>query len=357
MIGRLIGLVTWLLVAGSLAIIMGGLAGRPILLAAVPTTSMVPVLHPGDLIVVLPLLGRQLETGQIIVFKTERDQTWIVHRIIGGDEVTGFVTQGDGNQAPDLNRVFPRHVAGEVPQAGGWVAKVSGLGALSLERGPLSNPYVAAVAMVCGIYLLASDQSFAWRRFRPVSRRRRRPRGLASVLAVYLALGLGVSMVTYLSIWSLSSRQMGVIHVVPERYPWSSGFQVLLGEVRAERVTLENPSYVPLIIGLSASDPVVDWSPAWVYLPPGSSREITLSVAGLATGRREVLLRQSVHLPFLPLSWLRALGRLHWHAPAMAIALIPSLLMAAIALTDRRIAPRLRARWVAASLRARREEG
>ncbi|MFZ5823188.1 MAG: signal peptidase I [Bacillota bacterium] len=352
MIGRLISLVTWLLVAGSLAIIMGGLAGRPVLLAAVPTTSMVPALYPGDLIAVVPLLGRRLSVGQIVVFKTEKDPTWIVHRIIGGSEQEGFITQGDGNQTPDPYLVYPRHVAGVVPMVGERVAKVSGLGALSLERGPLSNPYVAAVAMVLGIYLLASDQTLAWRGFAPVVRRRR-ARGLAGVVALYLALGLGVSMLTYLSTWSLSSRQAGRVEVVRELYPWSSSHQILLGGERQEQVTLENPSRVPLIMGLSASDPSFRWSPAWVWLPPGSERQVTLSVAGEAPGRKEVLLRQSVYLPFLPVAFLQAMARLHWHLPAVAVALVPLLLMTAIALTDRRLAGRLRAVWTAISLWAR----
>lgn len=353
MVGRLISLVTWMLVAGSLAIIMGGLAGRPVLLAAVPTSSMEPVLHPGDLIVVVPPLGRRLEQGQIVVFKTEQDPTWIVHRIMGGDEVQGFITQGDANRTVDPHRVFPRHVAGVIPLVGGRVAKVSGLGALSLGRGPLSNPYVAAVAMVAGIYLLASDESLRWRRLTPVVRKRRRPRGLAGVLAIYLALGAGVSMLTYLSTWSLSSQQWGKVEVVATRYPWSPANQVILGQVRREQVVLENPARVPLIIGLSASHPDIAWSPAWVMVAPGTRREVTLSLTGRSPGRQDVQLRQSVVLPFLPLPLLRALGQLHWHIPAVFTALVPALLMLIVALTDQRVAGRLRKVWITASLRAR----
>lgn len=353
MIGRLISLLTGLLVAGSLTIIMGGLAGRPILLAAVPTASMVPALYPGDLIVVLPVLGRRLGPGEIVVFKTEQDESWIVHRIIGGDEVGGFITQGDANGKADPHRVFPRHVAGIVPTQGGRVAKLSGLGAFSLGRGPLSNPYLASVAMVMGIYLLASDESLRWRNLRPVVRKRRQPRGLAQVVALYLALGLGVSLLTYLSHWSLSSYQAGKVEVVAELHPWSPSNQVALGQVRQESVLLENPARVPLLIGLSANQPELRWSPDWVLLPPGGRREVTLSLTGRRLGRHQVELRQSVLLPFLPLPVLRALGQQHWHLPAVATALVPALLMLAIALTDQRVAGRLRARWIALSLRAR----
>ncbi|MFZ5815439.1 MAG: signal peptidase I [Bacillota bacterium] len=348
--GRLISLVTWLLVGGSLVIIMGGLAGRPILLAAVPTGSMLPVLRPGDLIAVVPLLGRRLEPGQIVVFKTEKDENWIVHRIIGGDEVEGFITRGDANPANDPHRVFPRHVTGIVPVVGGRVAKISGLGALSLGRSPLSSPYVAATAMLFGIYLLAGDESLLRGRRRL---HRRRQQGLGEVLAVYLALGLGVSMLTYLSAWSLSSRQAGLVEVAEHRYPWSPRNLVLLGEERTESISLENPAPVPLIIGLSSSSSAFRWQPGWLYLPPRSRQDVTLTVTGEALGRQEVLLIQSVHLPFLPLPLLRALGRIHWHAPAVAIALVPLLLMMAVALTDRRVARRLRTRWRTISLRAR----
>ncbi len=353
MIGRLISLVTWLLVAGSLSIIMGGLAGRPVLLAAVPTTSMVPVLEPGDLIAVVPLLGRSLREGQIVVFRTEEDENWIVHRIVAGDEVGGFVTKGDANPRADPHRISPRHVAGTVPVFGGKVAKVSGLGALSLDRGPLANPYVAASAMVLGIYLLVSDQGLLWSR--PGSRRReqRRTRTVARVFALYLSLGLGIAVLTYVSHWSLSSRQAGTVEVIPQRFPWSPPQALYLGETRRESVMLENHSVVPIIVNLVASDERAVWSREWTVLPPHSQREITLTIDGLPLGKHELVLRQSVFLPFLPVRWLQALGWLHWHLPAVATALVPLLLMAGVALGDRRVADWIRARLVTRSLRGR----
>jgi len=354
MVGRLISLVTWLLVAGSLAIIMGGLTGRPVLLAAVPTSSMVPALKPGDLILVLPLFGRELSEGQIVVYKSDRDKTWIVHRIVGGDEVGGFVAKGDANDYTDPHRVLRRHVAGTVPVIGGRVVKAPGLGALSLDRGPLANPYVASTAMVLGIYLLVSDQRLRWGRS-PFSRRRRErtPRSAAGIGATYLALGLGVATLTYLSYWSLSSHQAGTVEVVAQRFPWSDRRLLLPGESRTETTRLENPSFVPLIVNLRADDSRAEWSPSWLVLPPHSTREATLTLVGLGVGEHRVVLRQSVLLPFLPVGLLRWLGRLHWHLPAMATALVPLLLMAALALTDRRVASGLRRLGLAHWLRGR----
>lgn len=91
--------------------------------------SMVPTLHGGDLVVVQR--ERAYRVGDVVayhipdgVFRGRR----IIHRIVGGDPVDGFVLRGDNNAEDDL--WYPRHTNIEgklwlrIPAAGLVVAFV-----------------------------------------------------------------------------------------------------------------------------------------------------------------------------------------------------------------------------------------
>ena len=90
--------------------------------------SMDPTYHTGDLVVLLPKSTYQ--TGDIIVYKVPAGEPaagdFVVHRIVGGSNVTGFVTQGDNNPSIDIWTPHNIDIQGAavmlVPQAG-WVLR------------------------------------------------------------------------------------------------------------------------------------------------------------------------------------------------------------------------------------------
>lgn len=59
--------------------------------------SMLPTLEQGDLVVIQPVTMSQLQIGNIIVYgppcSTSGDS--VIHRLVAGNSVTGFYTQGD----------------------------------------------------------------------------------------------------------------------------------------------------------------------------------------------------------------------------------------------------------------------
>ena len=77
--------------------------GGPATFVMVQGTSMNPIYHTGDLVIV----HRQThyEVGNVIAYKIPGDQAGggltVIHRIVGGSPTTGFTTQGDSNPAPD----------------------------------------------------------------------------------------------------------------------------------------------------------------------------------------------------------------------------------------------------------------
>lgn len=337
---RLVNVLTWFVVAGSVAIILGGLTGRPVLLAAVPTGSMQPVLNPGDLIPLLPTWGTELRTGQIIVFRTDKDETWIVHRIVGGSAEEGFITRGDANAEPDPYLVYPRHVAGTVPQVGHSAIKVPRLGALSLERSAMSSPLVAGIAMVLGVYLLVSDVRVTWRNLRSFrSKRLHMPvmRGDA-VLAVYLGLGAAVLVGTAICTWSMGSRELGRYTVVKTLGTNVQVSDILVeGDQKSDTAVFENKSPFPLVVGMEADDPNIKIAPQWAVVTPGGKRELNFTIHANGVGEHHPAIRRAVYLPLLPLPFIMVLARINWYLPVFATALVPALLVLVFAAFDSRV--------------------
>lgn len=354
MIRRLINAIVWLLVAGSVAIILGGLLGRPVLVAAVPTGSMVPVLRPGDLIPIAPLFGAVPKSGQVIVFKTPRDNTWIVHRIVGGNAQDGFTTRGDANPGPDPNPVHLGDIAGFVPRVGGWVMRVPNLGSISLGRGPLSSPITAAAALLLGVYLLLADSGSWLQRTRRMRLKRAQRLRLSNATVVYVYVGLGavVSAMTLLTTLSLAVHEEARYDVVPTRIARISDSRITaLSEVRTDSVSLRNPSWIPLVVHLASNDADLQWEPQWLTLPGKSSRTVALVRHSQVLGSHKVQLRQSYYLPLLPVSVLQALAAGGWFLPACAISLVPLIPVLGLAASDYRVKVRMRKLWLHLRLR------
>jgi len=80
-------------------------------MAVVSSWSMEPVLHVGDMIVVVG--AHEINEGKIILFKSPVHGRLVVHRVVGVSE-EGYVTKGDANAVPDYVPVPPRNVHGEV---------------------------------------------------------------------------------------------------------------------------------------------------------------------------------------------------------------------------------------------------
>lgn len=339
---RLINILTWLLVAGSVAILLGGLLGRPVLVAAVPTTSMTPVLNPGDLIPVLPRWGAEPEIGQIIVFKTPQDPSWIVHRIVSGDPEQGYVTKGDANPVADQHRVFLKDIAGLVPTIGRSAVHFPGLGSLSLGRTPLGHPLFAGVALVVGVFLLVNDIGselfqLRWRQRIRAWSSKRRGKEPNDALYIYAVLAVLVFVTTFITSHSLSSEQSVNFTVVRMKATNVKDPRLtVFGSPYEETVTLENPSYVPVVVGLSSTDPDIAWAPSWVYLGPKSQKPVQLVRRNLVLGEHTAKLRQSLYLPLLPLPLIQRLAAIVWWLPIYLISLIPVIPVVIVACYDRR---------------------
>lgn len=71
-------------------------------LCFIPTGSMEPTIKTGSLAIIDKKVSYEnLEIGNIVVFYNENDDINIIHRIIDGDQYSGFRTKGDNNDTDD----------------------------------------------------------------------------------------------------------------------------------------------------------------------------------------------------------------------------------------------------------------
>ncbi len=351
-LGFLLSVVIWMLIGGSVVVLAGGLFGRPLLLAAVPTGSMVPTMTPGDLIVVLPTWAMHgAGIGDVVVFKTPQDRNWIVHRIVNGNVAEGFVTKGDANHSPDSTRVFPRDIVGIVPQVQGTVLHMPRLGALSIGNGPLSSPIVAGVALVMGVYLLVLD---ARPRFHLPHRAPRKSavRESAPVVSIYLGLAATVFITSLVPAWTISAAEPIKYEVVQQRPEGvTKEGQYLRGMPHSEEVTIRNPSPLPLVVVFHAEDPAVVYDPGWAIIGPKGSKIFQLKVDTPEVGTFKSYIRMGVFLPLLPPALLAVLTGLGLPVAALAVSLVPTAFVLGFAMIDDRSRTSIQLWWLRVTAR------
>ncbi len=75
--------------------------------SVVPTESMVPDINPGDFVISkrVPFSDENIAIGTDIIYYSEENQIYIVHRVIEGNAQTGFTTKGINNTYKDSELV------------------------------------------------------------------------------------------------------------------------------------------------------------------------------------------------------------------------------------------------------------
>ena len=99
----------------SLAIIWFAAGVFPVYPSVIVTGSMMPMIKPGDVVLLKKMDGKGAKLGDVIQFKS--DNIFIVHRIINVKEEGGqlkFQTKGDNNSVADSGLVDPGLVKGKL---------------------------------------------------------------------------------------------------------------------------------------------------------------------------------------------------------------------------------------------------
>jgi signal peptidase I len=78
---------------------------------------MMPVINPGDVVIVAKTAGSQVKLGDIIEYRNPKENINIVHRVVevrGEGDQKIFIAKGDNNNAPDVDPVPQQNVIGKV---------------------------------------------------------------------------------------------------------------------------------------------------------------------------------------------------------------------------------------------------
>ncbi len=134
------------LVVLSIPAVLKILLRTPIPLAVVESSSMVPTLNIGDVVIIVGVNPEDVKVGDIIVynkvsFTASKEpvilslKTPIIHRVIGiikvGDRVF-FITKGDANIAKDSWYIPQEGVLGEAVMLNGYPLRIPYVGYFSL---------------------------------------------------------------------------------------------------------------------------------------------------------------------------------------------------------------------------------
>ena len=127
----LVGLVL-LLVFGTLAFI----AVLPIVIpgvtsAAITSESMLPKLHPGDVVITVSPGDAPIEESTVVVFENPVKGDLVTHRIVGINPDGTYATKDDANGINDVAPVPPENIKG----VGRWVVPYVGLLRVWLAEG------------------------------------------------------------------------------------------------------------------------------------------------------------------------------------------------------------------------------
>ena len=113
--------------------------------AAVEGRSMEPLLHTGDLVVLVK--RSSIDVGDIVVYSS--GSKYVIHRVVGKYEVNGYycyVVKGDNNLIPDMGD--PRRCPPSLYGVSG-IPEDSVIGVVLTVRGnPVKIPYVGSITLL-----------------------------------------------------------------------------------------------------------------------------------------------------------------------------------------------------------------
>jgi len=113
------------------------------------TNSMYPLLKPGDLVFILPLMGKPYP-HEIVAYKPPFLNFYVVHEVINVTK-NGYITKGINNPTPDPWIVKPSWIKGFVPEIFGQPIVIPYVGNLiTLIRG--TTGYITAFIVLFAIY-------------------------------------------------------------------------------------------------------------------------------------------------------------------------------------------------------------
>jgi len=294
---------------------------------------MYPTLTRGDLVLINSLRADEpIKMGDIVLFHAEigslASQGWVIHRVVGGDATTGYITQGDNSdysdQAGGKNPPIAREwIASRAVTLAGKPIRIPLLGYVPLwaenwQKNQYTLPIIGlGLAIIIGVSELAT----------PRKKKKKAPPLEKPLL--YFFSGITLSLVLTASMLA-TSQNLTLIYEVSETAKGvlmgSSVGIMQVGEV-AERplVELNNRAILPIVATCTSSDPQISLSQDRLYLTLGQSTPVSFKVEARTPGKYQSKLWVGMFFPFLPASIIYWLAKRSFWLALFCVALLPGL--------------------------------
>jgi signal peptidase len=317
-----------------IAALFSGLWDKPVLLTSVRSNSMYPLFQRGNMLAINSLnTGEEIVPGDIVVFKAMEGELsskgWIVHRVIGGDKISGYITKGDANAYTDQSSsggvpIQREWITGKVVMIGEQPLKIPFAGYLPLWMEKFqSTPY----AMPLIVFFLAAIVGFSEIASNKKGKRRKR-KGMELQLVYFLG-GLTVSIIVAGTMLNVSQRI-----IVPYQIS-ESGSGVLMGssvgvlevgdEITRTISELENKGFFPFTATVTTTDHQMSFQQQLIQLKPGDHYEIEMKLTATEVGGYQPTIYIGLYYPFLPRGIIYRLATHSYFLALVVVSLIPGL--------------------------------
>ncbi|MFA5523531.1 MAG: signal peptidase I [Tissierellales bacterium] len=310
---------------------------RPVLFSSVNSNSMYPLLQRGDMILIRSLSNEyKVNTGDMVVFSFEEGSLstkgWIVHRVIGGNEETGYVTKGDANNYTDQTTganppVKREWIVSKVMTIGDKPLRIPLIGYIplwikSFQTNPNSMPIIAVILVgIVGVSELINSNKR--------KKKKKRKKGNLELQLVYFFGGLTITIIMGATMLATSQR-------IPVAYEVSEKNQaIIMGsnvgiirigeEIEKSLSELSNKGFFPIIATITSKDEQITFSHQLSTLKPSNQIEVSMQLKASKVGKFNTLIHVGMFYPFLPSKLIYILSlRSYWLA-LIIISLIPGL--------------------------------
>lgn len=318
---------------------------RPVIFSSVRSNSMYPLFQRSDMLLIKSLSkDDDVKVGDIVLFKVEEgslsSKGWIVHRIIDGDEISGYITKGDANKYTD------QHSGGTGPVQRDWIVskvltigtqpiKIPLIGHLPLlmekfQTSPYAMPCIAVIlAGIVGIMEVTGNK-----------KHKKNKRNGMELQLVYFFGGLTISIIMGATMLATSQRI-----IVP--YEISNNTGVLIGssvgvvkvgdETTKSLSTINNKSFFPIISTITAKDEQISFSHPLITLKPGDNIETTMTLSPSKIGKFNTTIYIGMFYPFLPRKLIYNLSQVNYWLALSIVSLIPGLPLMLYPIIDGRL--------------------
>ena len=332
------------------SLVVGQIAGTPILLSFVETGSMEPTIDTGDGFVAIPAaLTDEPEAGDVVVYRAEEIQGGglTTHRVVGETD-RGYITRGDANPFTDQDSDEPpvkdAQIVAEALQIGGTVVVVPELGTAVMATQEAFSTAQRTLAATLGTRSLLGTQGLAYLilalsivfylldlvvgggrgRQRERSRRRdgdgRSTRLLLAGFAAVVVVSATAAMVV-----PAGTQEYGIVSA---EFDSDRPTVIRQGETATLEYAVPNTGFVPVYVYLQPASDGVAVDPGRLRVAARGSETASLALtAPEETGYYRRYVQESRYLAVLPAGAVDALRTVH---PWLPVVVIDALLAAAI---------------------------